>query len=210
LLAALAVPFVVRPANVDESEPAGVPSAELAALIAARKAEVAVEAAGEGDLVLAADTVVVLDGRSLGKPADDAEAAAMLEALAGRQHQVYTAVVLAGRKRRLVETVRTDVLIRRYSAAEIAESIRAGTPFDKAGGYAIQDPLLHPVERFDGCYCNVVGLPLWTVYTLLRAVRERAVPEPPLPPALNARRPDAALQCCATCPLRADAGRMLH
>lgn len=188
------------PTDADETEPAGVPPADVAAAIAARKADVAVAAADDGRFVLAADTLVVLDARSLGKPADAAEATAMLTALAGRQHQVYTAVVLAVGVRRLAETVRTDVVMRSYTPAEIAGSIGAGTPFDKAGGYAIQDPLLHPVARFDGCYCNVVGLPLWTVFALLSA----------LEPGLQPRPPDAALARCAACPLRTSGGRMLH
>lgn len=195
LLSALGVPFAVWPADADETVPAGLAVAAVAGEIAARKAAVARAAAPPDAALLAADTIVALDGRVFGKPADAAQASAMLAALAGREHAVFTAVVLAWNGRYASVTVQTTVRLRDCSAAEIAASIAAGTPFDKAGGYAIQDPLLHPVERCDGCYCNVMGLPLWTVYGFLEALPETA-PRPP----------NAAYARCATCPLRPQTG----
>ncbi|HLZ73052.1 MAG TPA: Maf family protein [Dehalococcoidia bacterium] len=192
LLPALRVPFSVRAADVDETPPAGALPERAAAAIAERKASAALAFAPPGALVLAADTVVACDGRALGKPRDAAEARLMLTALAGREHAVFTAVVLACGARQLGETAGARVLMRGYSADEIEASIAAGTPFDKAGAYAIQDPLLHPAERCDGCYCNVMGLPLWTVRRLLQT----------LAPALRPAPPDATLLRCAACPLR--------
>ncbi len=192
LLSALDVPFTVRPANAEEDvDPAQAPEAAVRS-IAERKATAARAANGGQSLVLAADTVVVLDGRVLGKPADAPEARGMLAALAGRRHDVYTAVVVCDGERRISETVCTGVTMRQYSTAEIDASIAAGTPFDKAGGYAIQDPLLRPVEQFDGCYCNVMGLPLWTVRDLLLRLR----------PDSRTQAPDAVLERCAGCPSR--------
>jgi MAF protein len=195
LLPALAVPFSVWPAAVDETPPPGVTPVAAAAAIAVRKADAALSVTPTA-VILTADTVVAFDGRPLGKPRDADEARAMLTALAGREHSVFTAVALATAARRLVETACTRVLMRSYSAAEIDASIATGTPFDKAGAYAIQDTLLHPVAHYDGCYCNVMGLPLWTVCRLL----------PALAPELQPAPPDSALARCASCPLRAGAG----
>jgi len=190
LLTALGVPIDVRPAAVDETPPAGVTPEQAVRLIADRKA---LAAAGNGQgIVLTADTIVVLEGRILGKPEDEAAARVMLDTLAGREHEVITAVALATPADRRVESVRTGVLVRRYTPAEVEASIAAGTPFDKAGGYAIQDSLLQPVERCDGCYCNVVGLPLWTVYGMVRGL-------------FPITSPAAVFARCAACPLRPDA-----
>jgi MAF protein len=156
-----------------------------------RKLAAAAEQNGHEDVLLAADTVVVLDGCMLNKPADAAEARAMLQALRCRVHRVLTAVALAGAER-LEAVVGVDVLMRDYSDEEIEASIARGTPFDKAGGYAIQDPDLHPVARCDGCFCAVMGLPLWTVYEfLVRAM-----------PAAGLRPPDATFDRCTACRLR--------
>ena len=190
LLAALGLPFSVVATDVDETLHEGEDPASAAVRLARRKAEAA---QGSGAVTLGADTVVVLGGRVLGKPADADEAAAMLRALRRRTHTVITGVSLrAGPS--LLECVAapvTRVTMRNYSDAEIGTSIAAGTPFDKAGAYAIQDTDLSPVAGIDGCYCNVVGLPLWTVYHLLRAMT----------PHLPIVSPVAARPICAACPL---------
>jgi MAF protein len=190
LLAALGVSFVVRPAGADETAPAGASPEAAARTIAERKARV-VRTSGR-DVVLAADTIVVLDGRVLGKPEDATAARAMLAALCGRVHTVVTAVALATARECTVENARTQVQMRAYTPFEIEASIAAGTPFDKAGAYAIQDPLLHPVDAYAGCYCNVMGLPLWTVHRLLSGLR----------PSVGAEPPDRRLARCGGCPLR--------
>jgi MAF protein len=192
LLAALGLPFAVQPLDVDETPPHDAAPVDAVRAIVTRKADAAARLLHADALALVADTIVVHDGALLGKPADAAEAAAMLRALAGREHEVYTAVVAVARDRRAIAVPCTQVLMRPLSEDEIAASIAARTPFDKAGGYAIQDEQLRPVERWDGCYCNVMGLPLWTARGLLTALRTGL----PLQP------PDTAYSRCAGCPLR--------
>ncbi len=122
-----------------------------------------------GEVVLAADTLVVLDGAQLGKPADPLEAVAMLTSLRDRVHIVYTAVcVMAGG---VVETCvsATDVKMRAYSDAEIEAYVETGDPLDKAGAYGIQDPHFAPVEAWDGCYSAVMGLPMYLAAEMLRS-----------------------------------------
>ena len=152
----------------------------IARRLAAAKAR-AVVAERPDAAVLAADTVVAYRGILLAKPTDADEAQAMLQRLRGRAHRVVTAVAVLppGRRRPLIDHATTYVTMRRYTDADIAASIARDDPFDKAGAYAIQDERLTPVARYDarpgppadsggrGCYCNVMGLPLWTAMRLL-------------------------------------------
>jgi len=142
--------------------------------------------------VIAADTVVAYRGRILGKPQDGPSAEAMLKLLRGRMHRVITGVAVAapGRRAPFVAHSVTVVRMRQYSGEEIAASIARGDPFDKAGAYAIQDPQLRPVASYEGCYCNVVGLPLWRLLGLLTQAGAPVPLAPALPPE------------CATCPDR--------
>jgi len=137
---------------------------------------------GAGDVIVAADTIVASDGQSLGKPADAAAAEKMLLALRGRAHEVVTGVALRSADgREWGAVVSTRVLMRDYSDAEIRAYVARGEPFDKAGGYAVQDAQFRPVERCDGCYLNVVGLPLCAVAAGLAALSvdvPRAQPPP--------------------------------
>ena len=121
-------------------------------------------------LVMGADTSVVLDEEILGKPVNEAEARDMLMALRGRSHRVVTGVTVV-RKGFLASTVASgDVAMREYTDAEMEEYIESGEPFDKAGGYAIQDERFAPVSAFSGCYLNVVGFPLCEVIRLMSKV----------------------------------------
>jgi MAF protein len=114
--------------------------------------------------VLAADTEVELDGAVLGKPADDAAARAMLLALRARPHRVLTGLALAdGDRIAWSSVVETTVWMRPYTDDEIAAYVASGRPRDKAGAYGIQDAAFQPVARIEGCYSNVVGLPLCEV-----------------------------------------------
>ena len=143
--------------------------------------------------ILAADTVVA-DGLSLlGKPGDAEEARDMLRLLRGGTHRVVTAVALMPRGARgtMIRNPVTYVRMREYTDEEIEASIARGDPFDKAGGYAIQDELFRPVESYDGCYCNVVGLPLWSVIEMLRKLGNEVSVEA-----------ENLLPQCASCPLR--------
>lgn len=166
LLAALGVAFEVVPSHVDESTDDEDP-ALVAELLARRKTEAVAAAAHPDALVIGSDTVVVLDGRILGKPVDAAEAREMLTSLRGRSHEVITGVAVALDGRVLSDQDRTAVHMRDYDDAAIEAFIASGSPFDKAGGYAIQDQAFAPVARFEGCRCNVVGLPLATLRGLL-------------------------------------------
>ena len=185
LLAALDVPFEVDAANVDESSDEREP-ARLAEGLALRKARAVAERRPDA-AVLAADTVVVLDGHILGKPASSTEAVAMLEALRDRRHEVVTGVAVLRGERSAADHVRSEVRMRAYSDAEVARYVERGEPFDKAGGYAIQDAEFRP-GLVDGCECSVIGLPLWTARRLLRIAAS-----------VELRAP--ALERCGRCPL---------
>ncbi|MCA9878404.1 MAG: septum formation protein Maf, partial [Thermomicrobiales bacterium] len=158
---------------------------EQAAQLALRKAR-AVAAELASGWVLGADTIVVLDGEILGKPADAADAAAMLRLLRGRAHEVVTglALVNAGTGDAQTATVPAVVTMRDYADAEIAAYVTTGEPLDKAGAYGIQGLGGALVAGFSGCFNSVVGLPLCGVTTLLRAAGF-TVPDVPA-----CRRPD--------------------
>lgn len=172
LLPLLGLPVEVTQSEVDEqARPHESPRA-LALRLAEAKARAASESfrdSYESTLVVGADTVVALDDRTLGKPVDAAEAQEMLRALRARPHQVITGVAVyrADRAECSAGAVTTEVDMRAYSEEEIEAYIARGEPFDKAGAYAIQDPLFRPVERLVGCFPNVVGLPLREVVRLL-------------------------------------------
>jgi MAF protein len=171
LLAHLGVPFrVVVPEVEEDAEPASSGQPEgLAEALALAKAGAVARDEGEA-VVIAADTIVVDGDTILGKPADGAAAAETLRRLRGRTHRVITglAVIDAGSGRRAASHVVTAVQMRDYSDAEVAAYVARGEPLDKAGAYAIQDEQFHPVASYDGCYCNVVGLPLKALVILLR------------------------------------------
>ena len=121
-----------------------------------------------GEYVLGADTIVVLDGEVLGKPGSAADAVEMLQQLSGKQHVVITGVAVvnpAGETH--TNYVSTSVIFRTLDEGEIAEYVSSGSPFDKAGGYGIQDRSFAPVASYDECYLNVVGLPMCAASELL-------------------------------------------
>ncbi|HWO73432.1 MAG TPA: Maf family protein [Dehalococcoidia bacterium] len=190
LLARLGFEFEVVPPEVDEDGAVTASARALARRLAREKA-LDVAARRPHEAVLAADTVVVLRGEVLGKPRDAAEARETLARLRGRTHRVITGVTLCVPGRRLLSAqVVTRVRMRTYGAEEVEVYIASGDAFDKAGAYAIQDERFHPVEAYAGCYCNVVGLPLWTALRLLSA----AGLQPPGAPDM--------LPACAACPER--------
>lgn len=170
LLATLDLPFRVMPAHIDERHHAAEPSASYVARLAREKAAQLAEPYPSA-WVLGADTVVVLDQRILGKPADAAEARAMLSSLSGRTHTVMTgvAVVHRGRGTTQCDVVSTRVRFRPLQAADIEAYIATGEPFDKAGAYAVQGLGGQFVAALEGCYNNVVGLPLQRTMALLRS-----------------------------------------
>ncbi len=159
--------FEVIPGDVDETLEPG-PLQEAVAGLALRKARAVAARVGSG-VVLAADTVVVIDGAVLGKPVGTDEATGMLVRLRGRQHEVLTgvAVVDAETGREASATALSRVLMAEYSDATIADYVASGSPFDKAGGYAIQDLNGALVDGVIGSYTNVVGLPVEATRRLL-------------------------------------------
>ena len=138
------------------------------------------KASPDGTLIVAADTTVAVDGDILGKPANAAEAEWMLRCLRGRTHQVYTglAVLRVGDQTLHSEITATDVTMRNYSEEEISAYIATGDPLDKAGAYAIQHSDFHPVIGLEGCYANVVGLPLCRLVSMLEVMGETSQTPP--------------------------------
>lgn len=161
LLSLLGIPFVVKAGGVDERQLYGEPPTELALRVSQTKALSVVDARPDG-LIVAADTIVVLGSEVLGKPSDPAEASQMLHSLRGRPHLVYTGVTVwhpASRKI-VCQLGESSVWMRDYDDAEIDRYVESGDPLDKAGAYAIQHPGFDPVSRVEGCWLNVMGLPL--------------------------------------------------
>jgi septum formation protein len=161
LLRSLGLTVRVLPSEVDEGDRPGYGPRELAAFHAAAKARAVASREASG-LIVAADTVVDLDGASLGKPRDAAEAARMLAALSGRGHIVHTAYVAfdAPAGRRVEQTVSTEVWFATLAQDAIDRYIATGEPFDKAGAYGIQGRGAALVERIDGDFYTVMGFPL--------------------------------------------------
>ena len=165
LLSRLGLDFEVVKPDIDETRCAGEALIAYAERLSRQKAAAAATMLGDiSALIISADTIVIdHEGELLGKPADAADARRMLRHLRGRAHQVVTAFTLrpaANPLRSVTRHVRTTVTMRDYSDAEIEAYIASGDPFDKAGGYAIQNEAFQPVAQIDGSYSNVVGLPL--------------------------------------------------
>ncbi|MDW8269273.1 MAG: Maf family protein [Anaerolineae bacterium] len=189
LLACLGLEFACERADIDETPwPEEAPDVH-AQRLALTKAGV-VAARRPDAIILAADTVVVHEGRILGKPADAAEARQMLRALRRGPHEVISAVAVAADGRTDGAEHISRVWMRAYTDAEIEAYIATGDPFDKAGAYAIQHPGFRPVDRFEGCFASIMGLPLGLVAELLR--RQGLVPDPAWPAACQT----LTGQCC--------------
>ncbi|TAK11296.1 MAG: septum formation protein Maf [Anaerolineae bacterium] len=161
--------FAVLAADVDEMPHPDEPPGDYVLRLAAEKARAVAAGSPQAWGVVAADTTVVDGGQILGKPANAAEAEAMLRQLRGRTHQVLTGIAVLRLADGLLKTelAATDVPMRAYSDGEMHAYIASGDPFDKAGGYAIQHPEFRPVDALSGCYANVVGLPLCHLTRLL-------------------------------------------
>ena len=150
--------FTIRAPEVEEYFPAGLTPEETVCYISREKSQ-AVDAA-EDEIVITADTMVFLDEKKLGKPADEAEALRMLTALQGRRHTVCTGVTVRQGERALTRAQRTDVYFRPATEAELRAYIAGGEPMDKAGAYGVQGQGALLVERIDGDFFNVMGLPV--------------------------------------------------
>ncbi len=166
LLQQAGISFIARPANVDETIRAGESPDAYVKRVAQEKAT-AVEAS-PADIVLGADTVVVIDGQILGKPRDPADALRMLEALSGREHAVLTGICLRRASETILDIAETRVWFLPLTQRELQEYVATGEPMDKAGAYAIQGLASKFVRRIEGSYANVVGLPVELVHQYLR------------------------------------------
>jgi MAF protein len=173
----------VKTVNVDESELPGEDGLGMARRLAELKVRRAADQAGGEALILAADTVVEMDGRILGKPDSNAEAKRMLLALRDRPHQVHTAIALFDPidSSIVTDACTTVVPMRAYDPGEVEAYVSTGSPLDKAGGYGIQDGPFSPadMQRFTGCYANVVGLPICHVVRTMRKYGREPVFEVP-------------------------------
>jgi septum formation protein len=175
-LTAAGFAFEVVPANVDERVLDGEDPKTYVLRVARAKADHIGKTRARTDTVLAADTVVVRNGRLMGKPEDDEDAASMLRALAGGVHQVHTAVVIHGAFDERSELVTTNVRFRPLTQAEIDWYIGTGEPSGKAGAYAIQGRAARFIDWIEGSWSNVVGLPISAVYRLLQEIDQLADP----------------------------------
>jgi septum formation protein len=160
------IPFTVRVAGVDESTIPGESAADYVQRLAVEKA-MAVEC-GPDETVLGADTTVVVDGEILAKPEDAADARRMVGLLAGRRHDVLTGIALRRGDQVTRDCALTEVWFSPMTDAEIDAYVASGEPMDKAGAYAIQGQVAKHIEKIEGCYFNVMGLPVSLVYRHLR------------------------------------------
>jgi septum formation protein len=167
LLRAAGIPFELFPVDVDEQFRLGEKPEHAVARLAEAKATVAASSHPDA-IVLGADTTVVIGGKALAKPADAEDAARMLRLLSGRNHEVLTGVCVWHQGRRLVHVEPTRVRMAKLGESEIEWYVATGEPFDKAGGYAVQGLASRFIEGIDGSYSNVVGLPISSVYELLK------------------------------------------
>lgn len=170
LLSELGYPIEFIQLDVDEHTSADTPAADTAELLARRKAEACpIEQLTTDSVLITADTVVVLDNQVLGKPADRNQALQMLHSLSGRSHSVYTGVCLRTPSRTLSFTERTDVHFNDLSEEDIVYYVDLYRPFDKAGAYGIQEWIgMIGISRIEGCYYNVMGLPVARLYEYLK------------------------------------------
>lgn len=168
ILENLGFEFEVLPSNVDESEVPWNDPVESAKLLAEIKG-VDAQMTRPRKTIIAADTIVLCDGEVMGKPSGPEEAAEMLGKLSGRMHEVVTGIALiTPPNKRIIEAESTKVFFRELSPKEISMYIETREPFDKAGAYAIQGYASAFIDRIEGCYFNVVGLPVARLFSMFR------------------------------------------
>jgi septum formation protein len=179
LLTQAGIVFTVQSANIDESIQPDETAAKYVQRLAIEKAQAVLalhaneEDADDPLIVLGADTSVLLNGEILGKPADQSDARRMLEALSGRTHQVLTGVAAVSRNHTVSDVEVTQVFFDLINEAELVRYLASGEPLDKAGAYGIQGYAARWIPRIEGCYFNVVGLPLARTIALLAQLRDK-------------------------------------
>ena len=169
LLKDAAFNFSVQPINADESFPSNLQAEQIALYLCEKKAAAFPDKLNEDEILITADTIVWIDNIVLNKPVDEFEAKQMLQLLSGKMHQVFTGVCLTTNKSKISFTDETKVYFKSLTEEEILFYIRNYKPFDKAGSYGAQDWLgLIGVEKIEGSYFNVMGLPIHRVYKELQ------------------------------------------
>jgi septum formation protein len=170
LLAGLGMPFEVRVLDgIDESYPSELPVSEVALYIAGLKANAYRDSLAPDELIITADTVVIVNDEILGKPTDEADAVRMLRELSGCTHQVTTGVCLLTAEKERRFSVTTDVTFKQLTDEEICHYVNSYKPFDKAGAYGIQEWIGYiGVTGLHGSYYNVMGLPVQRIYSELK------------------------------------------
>ncbi len=160
--------FAVLPSDVDESFSTDIPPQQVPVMLAERKAQALIESCGNS-LVLAADTVVILENEILNKPADKQEALGMLQKLSGKTHEVVTGIALASPNGLVTASDSAWVRFRELADWEMEWYVRGGASLDKAGAYGVQDFIgMAGIEKLDGSFYTVMGLPIFHVYQLLK------------------------------------------
>lgn len=170
LFGGLDIPFKVRVLDgIDESYPQDLPTKDIAGYISQKKAAAYRQSIAADELIITADTIVILGEKVMGKPKDAGEAKTMLHELSGKTHQVITGVCLTTREKQVCFSVETDVTFKTLSDSEITYYIDHYHPFDKAGAYGIQEWIGHVgVTGMNGSYFNVMGLPVQRIYEALK------------------------------------------
>ena len=169
LITVLGLTFQFAPVDVDETARANELPDELVRRLSRAKAELGARNTSNRDaVVIGADTVVSIDGIILGKPIDADDAARMLKLLRHRAHVVYSGMTVMRGEKSVTEVATTTVYMRNYPDAEIVKYVATGDPLDKAAAYAIQNGSFRPVEYIEGCFANVMGLPLCHLYRALK------------------------------------------
>ncbi len=170
LMEGLGIPFTVEPRHAEEDFPEHLQREEIPVLLAAKKsAAFQEEELADGRIILTSDTIVWVNGQVLNKPEDEADAKRMLRLLSGNMHEVYTAIHLRSNDLTIADHDRTEVYFRTLTEAEIDFYVKKFRPLDKAGAYGIQEWAGYVgIERINGCFFNVMGLPLRKVYAGLQ------------------------------------------
>lgn len=170
LLAMIAPDFAVAPGrDVDESYPSDIPAEKVAEYLSKVKADAYIDLLDDDEIIITADTVVIIDGRILGKPAGRDDAVAMLRSLSGRRHKVVTGLTVTARYRSVSFDETTVVEFAPLSDDEIDAYVDTFRPYDKAGAYGIQEWIgAVGIKGIEGCYYNVMGLPVHTLYHRLK------------------------------------------
>ena len=170
LLKLLGLEFTVHTADIDEHMDPSLPPEQEVARVSAEKARAVAKDCAEEDIIISADTIVVIDGQILGKPKSEADAIRMLNLLSGRRHEVMTGLTVLSGGQSQTRVVRTGIEFRRLTDREIDAYVATGEPMDKAGAYGIQGNFAIHVKEIKGDYNNVVGLPIGRVYQELKSL----------------------------------------